>query len=278
MSATPGASSPTLRRGLARPLLVALATTAALAAALPLSAGPLRETHDRVVAGARWETLPLDLVLASLASAALGLCGLWLAAVTLATTAEALTGRSWTAARAVTPLVVRRGVLALCGLAIGSAGLAVPATATPLEPGPAAGAGATLDGLPLPDRVEGKAPMATPARPSPLRRAAPVARVHGSSGTRTASVSSALPAGAEHRVQPGESLWSIAEVLLPSAGPAEVDRAWRLIYRANRPAVGDDPHLLLPGTALLVPGRLTDGGSDGPRRTATSPSHRKDAS
>jgi hypothetical protein len=281
MSAARGTSSPAPVGGLIRPLLVALAATAALTATLPLCAGPLLEVHARVVTGSGWATLPLDLLIASLAAATLGPCGLWLTAVTLATTAEALTGRSWATARAITPLLVRRGVLALCGLAVGGAGVAVPATAAPLEPTPAATrttASTTLDGLPLPDRVEGEAPVATSAGPSPLHRAAAVAAVRGSGGARTVSASVALPTRTVHRVLPGESLWSIAASLLPSADAAEVDRAWRRIYGANRTAVGDDPDLLLPGTTLRLPDRPAPaGGADGPRGPV-APSHRKDAS
>jgi nucleoid-associated protein YgaU len=32
-----------------------------------------------------------------------------------------------------------------------------------------------------------------------------------------------------------------------------VDRYWRQIYRANRPAIGADPDLIHPGTRLDVP-------------------------
>jgi hypothetical protein len=281
MKATRATSSPILGDAPIRPLLVALAAPAALTTLLPLCAGPLRETRALLVAGSGWGTVPLDLLLASLAAAALGLCGLWLTAVTVATTAEALTGRSWTTVRAVTPLLVRRGVLALCGLAVGGAGVAMPATAAPLEPTPAATrttASTTLDGLPLPDRVEGEAPAATPVDASPLHLAAAFARARGSGGTRTVSASVTLPPGQVHRVRPGESLWAIAASLLPSADAPEVDRAWRRIYRANRTAVGDDPDLLLPGTTLHLPRRpVSAGGADGPREPVT-PSHRKDAS
>jgi hypothetical protein len=280
MSAARGTSSAS-RGGLIRPLLVALAVTAALTATLPLCAGPLLEVRARVVAGSGWGTLPLDLLIASLAAAALGLCGLWLTAVTIATTAEALTGRSWATARAITPLLVRRGVLALCGLAVGGAGVAVPASAAPLEPSPAATrttASTTLDGLPLPDRVEGEAPEVTPAGPSPLHRVAAVAAARGPAGARKVSASAALPTREVHRVLPGESLWSIAASRLPSADAAEVDRAWRRIYRANRTQVGDDPDLLLPGTTLHLPHRpASAGGADEPRGPV-APSHRKDAS
>jgi resuscitation-promoting factor RpfA len=264
-----------------RPLLVALASTSALTAVVPLCADPLLEIRARVVAGSAWATLPLDLVLASLAAAAVGLCGLWITAVTLATTAEALTGRSWATARAITPRLVRRGVLALCGLAVGGAGVAVPATAAPPEPSPTADratASATLDGLPVPDRVEGRAPAATPPQASAPRRAAAVAEVRGTGGTRTLSAAAEPPAWAVHRVVPGDSLWSIAAALHPAAEASEIDRTWRRIYRANRSAVGSDPHLLRPGTTLRLPQPSTTAdGAGGPRRPVI-PSPRKDAS
>jgi hypothetical protein len=278
MSPTRGTSSPVRGVGPLRPLLVALAATAALTTALPLCAAPLQEVRARVAAGSGWGTLPLELLVASLAAATLGLCGLWLTAVTLATTAEALTGRSWVKARAITPLLVRRVVLASCGLAVGGAGVAVPATAASLEPTPAATRTTTLDGLPLPDRVEGEAPAVTTSGPSPLHRAAALARGRGSDGTRTVSATAELPGRAVHRVLPGDSLWSIAASLLPAADAAEVDQAWRRIYRANRPAVGDDPDLLLPGTTLRLPEPpASAGGADGPPGSV-APSHRKDAS
>jgi hypothetical protein len=281
--------SPSSRGGLIRPLLVAIATVPALATALPLCTAPLLETRGRLAAGAGWDALPMDLVIASVAAAALGLSGLWLAAVTLSTVVEALTGRSWAVARAVTPLVVRRGVLAFCGLALGSAGVVVPAAAAPLDQGPAnvpttaaADGRSVLHGLPLPDRAEGRTPEGTSPRSAPVRRTATVAQVHRPTGTSAASTPTTLQARAEHRaghrVRPGESLWSIASALLPEADAGQVDRTWRGIYRANRVVIGDDPDLLLPGTILHVPVPPTSAGrADGPPAPGTS-THRKDAS
>jgi hypothetical protein len=290
-------TSPSPPGGLVRPLLVAIATIPALATALPLCTAPLLETRGRLAAGTGWDALPMDLVIASVAAAALGLSGLWLAAVTLSTVVEALTGRSWSVARAVTPLVVRRGVLAFCGLALGSAGVAVPAAAAPLDQGPAAvpttaaaDGRSALDGLPLPDRAEGGAPEGTSPRLAPDPRTATVAQAHRPTGTGAASTPTTLQARAEHpvghpvghrvghRVRAGESLWSIASALLPEVDAAQVDRTWRRIYRANRVVIGDDPDLLLPGTILHVPVPPSSAGrADGPRAPGTS-THRKDAS
>jgi len=61
------------------------------------------------------------------------------------------------------------------------------------------------------------------------------------SGTASAS-----PAPARHRVQPGETLWSIA-------GATYADPTlWRLIYDANRDQI-ENPDLIAPGQELTIP-------------------------
>ncbi|HJR24913.1 MAG TPA: LysM peptidoglycan-binding domain-containing protein, partial [Acidimicrobiales bacterium] len=72
------------------------------------------------------------------------------------------------------------------------------------------------------------------------------------------AVSSGLEAPSRHRhevtVEPGDSLWHVAERLL---GPAATDRAvareWREIYALNRDRLGPDPDLIFPGTVLRLP-------------------------
>jgi nucleoid-associated protein YgaU len=57
-----------------------------------------------------------------------------------------------------------------------------------------------------------------------------------------------------YRVHPGDSLWSIAAAHLGEHATTEnVARAWPEWYRANRPALGPDPHLIHPGQLLHVP-------------------------
>jgi LysM repeat protein len=58
-----------------------------------------------------------------------------------------------------------------------------------------------------------------------------------------------------HAVEPGDTLWDIAAThLQPSErSSGRVHRYWQQIYRANRPAIGDDPDLIHPGTRLQVP-------------------------
>lgn len=58
-------------------------------------------------------------------------------------------------------------------------------------------------------------------------------------------------------VQPGDSLWELAEQDLAARGAstsdAAVAQAWPAWWAANREAVGDDPDLLQPGTPLTPP-------------------------
>lgn len=58
-------------------------------------------------------------------------------------------------------------------------------------------------------------------------------------------------------VQPGDSLWALAEQHLAGRGESTTDaavaRAWPTWWAANRDVVGDDPDLLQPGTRLTPP-------------------------
>lgn len=175
-----------------------------------------------------------------LAAAVLALVALWLCLVTVATVVEGLTGVSSAWLRAATPRLLRRGLLLGCSLAVGAGAAVGPASAA--RPGPEApidhatrqaAPGTSLDGLPLPDRVTGAAPRAD-TRP-------PVARA---------------PSPGRHRVRPGDSLWEIAARHLTDPSPAEVDAAWRSLYRTNRAAVGADPDRLVVGTWLALPPEL----------------------
>ncbi len=60
---------------------------------------------------------------------------------------------------------------------------------------------------------------------------------------------------AVHVVAPGDSLWSIAAARLrPAAAPEAIEQTWRRWYARNRPVVGPDPDLLIPGQRLVPPG------------------------
>ncbi|MGO1183667.1 MAG: LysM peptidoglycan-binding domain-containing protein [Micrococcaceae bacterium] len=58
----------------------------------------------------------------------------------------------------------------------------------------------------------------------------------------------------EHIVVSGDSLWGIAAAELgSSATNYEIDQRWRQWWQENRTRVGDNPHLLIPGTVLKTP-------------------------
>lgn len=62
-------------------------------------------------------------------------------------------------------------------------------------------------------------------------------------------------------VRPGDTLWGLTAAALPAASPAELVTAWPTLHRLNQEAVGDDPHLLQPGTRLHLPAADDDGRS-----------------
>lgn len=56
-------------------------------------------------------------------------------------------------------------------------------------------------------------------------------------------------------VQPGDSLWSIAEAALGSGASEQlIAETWPRWHAANRALIGADPHLIHPGQELTVPG------------------------
>lgn len=177
-----------------------------------------------------------QLLVACCALAGAGCVG-WLWLLVTLVVADAGRGRP---ARAGVPPVVRRIVLGLCGLSL-AGGLATPAHADH-APGPktASATESLLVGLPLPDRATSTTTwlgsLGAVARSRPVESPPP--------SPRPDSI----------RVQPGDTLWELAGASLPAdAGPEEIDRRWRRIYRANRDAIGADPDLIRPGQRLLLP-------------------------
>jgi hypothetical protein len=120
--------------------------------------------------------------------------------------------------------LARRLVPAVLGVTVAGS-LTLPAGADPVGgAGPANVQRVGVAGLPLPDRASGA--LAPPGAPPP----------------------------ATVVVAPGDSLWRIAERLLPAdASDYEVTAAWRRIYATNASRLGPDPDRVLPGTALVVP-------------------------
>lgn len=127
----------------------------------------------------------------------------------LATGVWALAVVATTRLRASTPLA--GGGRAVAGLLLG--GLVVGGGLPVM-------AGGDLDGLPLPERVAGRA--------------------------RPAASTQVLT------VRQGDSLWSISERRLSRPSVARVDAAWRLLHRTNRRVIGPDPDLIHPGLRLRL--------------------------
>lgn len=179
----------------------------------------------------------------------------WLALTVAVTAAGHLPGVAGrlgaAAARRIAPAAVRRAVEVALGLtvAVGALGaspaLAAPGPAAP----PAAPPAATLDwAAPVPT-LDWAAPAEAPeAAPTLDWTASPVQEPQAAAETVTEAVV----------VQPGDSLWDLAEQDLRERGDAaptdaEVAQAWPSWWAANRDAVGDDPDLIQPGTHLSPP-------------------------
>lgn len=188
----------------------AAAWLAPVAASLPAAAGGRSETDFAVALVAL--------------CAAVGLVALaWLWVLTGLVVTAALRGRTHRV-RAVPP-VVRRAVLAACGVALTGGLAAAPATATPGHPHQDLGPQAAMTRLPLPERAVA-APTASPA---------------------------ASPAGMVV-VRPGDTLWAIARRSLPAhATDADIDARWHRIHAANRDVIGPDPDLIRPAQRLRIP-------------------------
>jgi hypothetical protein len=109
-------------------------------------------------------------------------------------------------------------------------------------------------------------PSVTMTRVDPPAAAPPLVAASAASATTASAPAVAVtPATLEvdptiWSVEPGDSLWSIAEdVTSSSGGPApterEVARYWQRLVEANRPHLvdPDNPDLLVPGQQVVVP-------------------------
>jgi nucleoid-associated protein YgaU len=181
----------------------------------------------RVLAGAgRLAALPFERLLVW-CSAAVAIVGAgWLWAVTTVITLEAARGRTHATAVPGVPVLLRRAVLAGCGVAL-AGGLTSPALATPgqvHQDRTGSAVTAVLGGLPLPDRATGAFPGAGHA------------------------------AHREVVVRPGDTLWGLAaRELADTAGDAAIAERWHLIYELNRDLIGDDPDAIQPDQRLRLP-------------------------
>jgi len=172
---------------------------------------------------------------------------LWLAVTALLTTAGRLPGLAGavarTAVRRVAPAAVRRAVeVALgAGLVTGTCAAAPAAAAPPPSTSVVAAAA--------------PAPAPSGARAAGLELDWPDTDGHEAGVEAGAVVAPVV-------VRPGDTLWRVAERTLhastgaqPSA--AQVARSWPRWWSANREVIGNDPDLILPGTALTAPEQVT---------------------
>jgi nucleoid-associated protein YgaU len=146
------------------------------------------------------------------------------------------------------------------------AGLAAPRA----EPGTAPSAGSAeatmtrIGDVPPPTATMTRVHPEAPARPPPPGA---VPAVHDQTGPSPARPAAGRPAPGLPRidptrwvVEPGDSLWSIAEEIMrrpdgSRAGERAVARYWRRLITANRHDLVDraNPDLLVPGQQLVVP-------------------------
>ena len=234
-------------------LLVAATGTAAVGLVL-LCREPLQSLLAPVLHGGApaLARMPFERVLTGACAFVVVGCSLWLVAATGLAVLSQVARVVWLGRRLprgldaladrLCPALMRTLVVTALG-AVVTAAVTAPAPAdAPDAPaialgegsrGPSAPDAAALSGLALPDRVvsvpTGLTVPRTVARHTP----------------RTVVV---------HR---GDSLWSIAADLLPEgADNRRVCAGWHRLYRANVDRIGADPDLILPGTALVVPGSL----------------------
>lgn len=175
-----------------------------------------------------------DTLLTLTAALALAGCAVWFWLVSSVVVIEAASGSAPRLGRGVPcPAYLRRLLLGCCGAAL-IGGLSAPAMAVPVD----IDSGRTMvSGLPLPDRatsdqvVEPAPTFAVPHRP----------RQHDHQPTTV-------------RVEPGDSLWRIAERHLPAAvSDTAISEQWQRLYAANREVIGANPDLIHPGLRLELP-------------------------
>jgi nucleoid-associated protein YgaU len=224
-------------------------------APLVAAATPLRERPSGGLG-----QVPLETALTGGCAALLLACLVWAVAVTGLSVADLLARELSPCSRHTVrlareverrcPAMVRRLVAVLLGVTLGAT-LAAPALAA-IDPQPApvpsGQLSGQLSGLALPDRATG-AGLATAA---------------GTAISRTGTSGPSQRSAQFVEVDPGDSLWRIAQTLLPAgATDAEITHEWHRIHQANSDRIGADPDLIHAGTRLTVPPPL-------------HPAHRKD--
>ncbi len=208
-------------------------SAAALGAGLvPAAAEGLGAVREGRLGGAAFEDL---LTWASALVAVVVLAWLWSVATIVVLDAS----RGRTRLRRGVPPVVRRAMLALCGVGLASTlAPAVALSATEPPGGPAS----VLAGLRLPERVAvPRVGVAAPAGQEPTP--APVSRA-GVASLDEESV----------QVRLGDTLWSVALARLGAeTDPGVVAAYVGDLHAVNRQVIGPNPDLIQPGQRLAMP-------------------------
>lgn len=254
-----------------------LAASAALVAAAP---GPLASLRTLADAGSAADVAgPLVALLTLLA----WVCAAYLLTVAALTAGSRLPGLAGAAlaavARVAAPAGLRRalevalGVTLAVGTLAGTAAAAGPVAAdsglsvqVEMQAGPAP---VVAPPPSLDHPVTGATAAPPPSLDHPLTAATPAPDLDRPDTPVVTPVVTPVagpaPAARQHVVvQPGDSLWGLAEERLEEqtggdVTDAQVAQAWPSWWQANREVVGDDPDLLQPGQRLVPPGeRPTD--------------------
>lgn len=253
-----------------RVLLVALVVLGLVTAAAGLAATAVD------AAGSAGVATSLSAALTALAAAGSAAILGWLAVCVTVTALEQLDHRPARPHVAISPLLVRRVVAALLGVAaatstVGSAAAHEPVAVHAHGPAWTAGSGDVVPAgvnqsashdEPAEGRVDGPGasgtgaadgadldPGWTPAAPPPAPRPAPSPEL-----LTTTPRQASAPEQDEVVVRRGDTLWDLAARTLPAtATDAEIATEWPRWYAANVDVVGSDPDLLVPGQRLRVP-------------------------
>jgi LysM repeat protein len=232
-----------------RGVLVLLGYVAAVAGLAWASAGPWDQLRRPGAAS-------FDTLLTITAAAGAWVCLVWLTlgfAVTVLAALPTTAGRWCAAASArIAPAAVRRlACVVLGGAVISGTGLAgtLPASA-------ARSPGAPVATTVLPDLdrpAAGSMRYMGGPRLESSRAATSVADPQPGSYGAAASARTKQPSS-EVVVRRGDTLWGIAaRHMRPDPSCAEIAAEWPRWYEANRPVVGEDADLILPGQRLRAP-------------------------
>ena len=206
---------------------------------------------------------------ATLVSARLSVCAL---AAAIALVARCAGGRVTVAARIAVAASPRSMRPALAALLVGGLVLAVAAPASAAPTNVAAAKTSMARSAPAADSSmaaeastgEVGTPASAPSLPAPGWVPSPPPRPPASGDRGPGALVELVSSGAVRRdagadvdelvVRRGDTLWAIAaRALGPGASDADVAAEWPRWWLHNKPVIGENPDLLIPGTALTAP-------------------------